>query len=86
MKTNFDGKILSFEMDDYREKIFAVLGTVYGHGDSFVMLMTEQELNDCDWYCEEDWSKKLSELGIGHRSTYNFVMAKGMHNQIIRMA
>ena len=44
MRTKFDNGILSFnEMPN--EKVFCVMGTIFGDGDRFVRLMTEEEIN-----------------------------------------
>ena len=71
MKTKFDNGILSFnEMSN--EKVFCVMGTVFGDGDRFVRLMTEEEINRDGSMQDDGWSKKLEELEVGDSSTYGY--------------
>lgn len=57
MRTKFDNGILSFnEMPN--EKVFCVMGTIFGDGDRFVRLMTEEEINQDGSMQNDGWSKK----------------------------
>ena len=61
MRTKFDNGILSFnEMPN--EKVFCVMGTIFGDGDRFVRLMAEEEINQDGSMQNDGWSKKLEEL------------------------
>lgn len=71
MRTKFENGILSFnEMPN--EKVFCVMGTIFGDGDRFVRLMTEEEINQDGSMQNDGWSKKLEELEVGDSSTYGY--------------
>ena len=71
MRTEFDNGILSFnEMPN--EKVFCVMGTIFGDGDRFVLPMTEEEINQDGSIQKDGWSKKLEELEVGDSSTYGY--------------
>ena len=44
MKVVFCNGILEFTQDNEDEKIFCVVGTIYGDGDSFSCFKTEEEI------------------------------------------
>lgn len=71
MRTKFENGILSFnEMPN--EKVFCVMGTVFGDGDRYVRLMTEEEINHDGWMQDDGWSKQLDELEVGDSSIFNY--------------
>lgn len=71
MRTKFDNGILSFnEMPN--EKVFCVMGTIFGDGDRFVRLMTEEEINQDGSMQKDGCSKNLDELEVGDSSTYGY--------------
>ena len=71
MRTKFDNGILSFN-EMHNEKAFCVMGTIFGDGDRFVRLMTEEEINQDGSMQNDGWSKKLKELEVGDSSTYGY--------------
>ena len=72
MKVAFDNtNTMTFEVKNEREKVFAMLGTLYGDGRNYVTLMTEEELDSCG-YNKDEWSKDVKTMAIGETSTYGY--------------
>ena len=89
MKTNYLADtcngILEFTQDNKDEKIFCVVGTIYGNGDSFARFMTEEEIEEEGWYNAEQWTKDIQEMEIGDTSTFGYFLYHKA-NVIVRVA
>ena len=89
MKTNYIADtcngILESTQDNKNEKIFCIVGTIYGNMDSFARFMTEEEIEEEGWFDAERWTMDIQEMKIGDTSTYgNFFYPKV--NVIVRVA
>jgi len=74
MKVNYEDKMnmLTFEQENENEKVFCVVGTIYGDGESFCRFMTEKEIADESWYDSDEWSKDVFTMEIGETSTFGY--------------
>lgn len=71
MRTKYENGILSFE-EMPNEKVFSVMGTVFGDGDRFVRLMTEEEIKHDGWMNDDAWSVPLEKMEVGDSSTFKY--------------
>lgn len=71
MKVIFDNEtaMMTFEVKDDDEKVFAVLGTKYGDGECYTMLITEDQL-DSIGYDENEWNRNVRTLRVGETATH----------------
>lgn len=85
MKITFDNvSTMTFEVKDDNEKVFAMLGTKYGDGECYTMLMTEDELDSID-YDTNEWDRDVKSLEIGECATHSYWFY-GKANIIVRLA
>lgn len=82
MKTKYENGILSFERDG-KEKVFCLMGTIFGDGERFCKLITKQEAEEL--YDEDMWSKPFDSLRISESSYYSYWFANDA-NIITRLA
>ena len=89
MKVNFDNEsMLTFEVDSEEEKVYALLGTKFGDGENFVILATEDELEEYGYNAEdwaEDWDKDVKTLEVGETATHGYWFYDKA-NVIVRLA
>lgn len=72
MKVEFDNtNTMTFEVKNEREKVFAMLGTLYGDGRNYVTLMTEDELESFG-YDANEWDRDVRTLKIGETATHSY--------------
>lgn len=85
MKVKFDNDaMLTFEVENDNEKVFAFLGTCMGDGENFVTLATEDELEGLG-YNAEDWDKDVKTLEVGETATHGYWFYDKA-NVIVRLA
>ena len=85
MKVTFDNEsAMTFEPKDDNEKIYSLLGTKYGDGENFVMLITEDQLDDIG-YDANEWDRDVKSLEIGECATHSYWFY-GKANICVRLA
>jgi hypothetical protein len=84
MKVTFDTNTMTFEVKNENEKVYSVLGTKYGDGENFVMLITEEDL-DSIGYDANEWDRDIRSLEIGETATHSYWFY-GKANIIVRLA
>lgn len=86
MKVTFDNDsaIMTFEVKDENEKVFAVLGTKYGDGECYTMITTEDQL-DSIGYDANEWDRDVRTLEIGETATHSYWFYRNA-NVIVRLA
>ena len=81
MTTKYENGILSF-MEEQNEKVFCAMGTIFGDGDRYVKLMTEEEVRRMD---SDNWSIPLEKMKVGDTAYYCY-WYKGKANVLTRLA
>lgn len=71
MKVTFDNEtaMMTFEVKNENEKVFAVLGTKYGDGECYTMMITEDQL-DSIGYDANEWNVDIRTMKVGEISTH----------------
>lgn len=73
MKVTFDNEtaMMTFEVKNENEKVFAVLGTKYGDGECYTMMITEDQL-DSIGYDANEWNVDIRTLKVGETSRHSY--------------